>query len=181
MLVMSSGAPQVLAGDLHGAMASAATAAARKRPVIETRVTTSTTPVKKTSASSPAQPAAQPVAAAQPAPRPDVAAAAPTPIMAPAVVPEAVPVRPTLHETPRPAANEPKQSTSGDGTLVALAMGASCSFSIDGRAAGTGSSARATVAAGTHTVTCRPAAGGSSRSRSVEVGPGEVKTALFKF
>jgi hypothetical protein len=61
------------------------------------------------------------------------------------------------------------------------AVGTSCRFSVDGSPIGTGSTARTSVTPGKHTVTCRPAGGASSGSRSVEVGAGKAKTALFKF
>jgi serine/threonine-protein kinase len=68
----------------------------------------------------------------------------------------------------------------GKGTLVAMAVGASCSFSVDGGGRGSGSSVRTSVSAGTHTVTCSRA-GGTSRSRTVVVEPGKASVAVFKF
>jgi serine/threonine-protein kinase len=68
----------------------------------------------------------------------------------------------------------------GKGTLVAMAVGASCNFAIDGAGRGASSSVRVQVAAGRHNVSCQPV-GGSRRSKSVMVKPGEAAVAVFKF
>jgi hypothetical protein len=68
----------------------------------------------------------------------------------------------------------------GTGTLVAMAVGASCAFAVDGAPHGSGSSVKASVPAGSHRVTCTPI-GGSSRSRSVKVEAGEASVAVFRF
>jgi hypothetical protein len=79
---------------------------------------------------------------------------------------------------------EPKAETPVDsgakGTIVAMAIGASCAFSVDGASRGSSSSVRVEVAAGNHTVSCQPV-GGSRRSKSVTVKPGAAATAVFKF
>jgi hypothetical protein len=68
----------------------------------------------------------------------------------------------------------------GTGTLVAMAVGASCAFAVDGAPHGSGSSVKASVPAGSHRVTCTPI-GGSSRSRSVKVEAGGASVAVFRF
>jgi hypothetical protein len=95
----------------------------------------------------------------------------------------------TMAEAPRPrgkkrnaaaAVETPGPKKSGKGTLVAMAVGSSCSFAIDGAPRGSGSSVRVELEPGNHTVSCQPA-GGSRRSRSVTVKPGQAATAVFKF
>lgn len=66
------------------------------------------------------------------------------------------------------------------GTIVAMAIGASCSFAIDGAGRGQSSQVRAKVAPGIHTVSCQPV-GGPARTKSVKVAPGKAATAVFKF
>lgn len=81
------------------------------------------------------------------------------------------------------SADEPAKKAekpAGKGTIVAMAVGASCSFSVDGASRGASSSVRVQVEAGRHTVSCQPV-GGSRRSKSVMVEPGKAATAVFKF
>jgi hypothetical protein len=66
------------------------------------------------------------------------------------------------------------------GTLVAMAIGASCAFAIDGTPMGTSSSVRKKVAPGNHAVSCRKV-GGTTRTRSVSVQPGKASVTVFKF
>jgi cytoskeletal protein RodZ len=68
----------------------------------------------------------------------------------------------------------------GKGTIVAMAVGASCQFAVDGAGKGATSSVRVQVAAGRHTVSCQPV-GGSRRSKTVTVEPGKAAVAVFKF
>ena len=75
---------------------------------------------------------------------------------------------------------ETKKAKSERGTLVAMAVGASCTFAIDGASRGSSSSVRATVTPGVHTVSCAPMSG-ASRSRTVTVRPGKASVAVFKF
>jgi eukaryotic-like serine/threonine-protein kinase len=86
---------------------------------------------------------------------------------------------------PRDAKSASKPTTTagpaaGTGTLVAMAIGASCAFAIDGATKGTRSSVRTEIAAGPHTVSCQPV-DGSPRTRTVTVKPGEAAVAVFKF
>jgi len=66
------------------------------------------------------------------------------------------------------------------GTLVAMAIGASCTFAVDGASLGTRSSVRKKVPSGAHTVSCTKV-GGTTRTRTVNVTPGKAAVAVFKF
>jgi len=67
------------------------------------------------------------------------------------------------------------------GTIVAMALGASCVFAVDGASRGASSSIRLQAPVGSHVVTCKPTKGGAARSRSVTVKPGEAATTIFRF
>ena len=67
----------------------------------------------------------------------------------------------------------------GKGTLMAVAVGGSCSFSINGAPKGTSSSLRLSVDPGTYAVNCKPESG-ALRSKSVVVKSGETAMAAFK-
>ncbi len=73
-----------------------------------------------------------------------------------------------------------KRKKGKKGTIVAMAVGASCTFAVDGSARGSSSSVRVKVAPGTHTVSCQPV-GGSTRSKTVKVESGKAAVAVFKF
>ena len=86
-----------------------------------------------------------------------------------------LPVGPNPGPSPSPTPNRPKTPTpapttkppsGGTGTLVAIAIGGSCSFSVDGSPKGTKSSLRLQVPVGPHTVSCR-APGGATRTQRV--------------
>ncbi len=79
----------------------------------------------------------------------------------------------------RSAAAAPRPGTD-HAMLVAVAVGGTCTFTIDGVGHGVSSHARVSVATGTHSVTCRPALGGASRTRSITLAAGEVKSTVFK-
>jgi len=74
----------------------------------------------------------------------------------------------------------PKAAPGEKGTLVAMAIGASCAFTVDGAGLGTRSSVRKKVSAGAHTVSCTKV-GGTTRTRTVNVTPGKAAVAVFKF
>lgn len=65
------------------------------------------------------------------------------------------------------------------GTLVAVAVGGSCAFSVNGASKGSGSSIKIQVKAGPYTVSCKPTSGGS-KSKSVTVSSGGTAMAMFK-
>ena len=68
----------------------------------------------------------------------------------------------------------------GNGTLVAVAVGGSCAFSVNGAAKGTSSQLKLSVPAGTYSVTCKPTDGSALKSRSVIIKGGETAMAMFK-
>ncbi len=64
---------------------------------------------------------------------------------------------------------DPKPKKGGKGTLVAIAIGGSCAFSVDGAPKGTKSSLRLKVPTGPHTVSCAPA-GKATRTQRGAIG-----------
>ena len=72
----------------------------------------------------------------------------------------------------------PPPPTPTKGKLVALAIGGTCSFSVDGAGKGSGSSIQVEVALGRHTVSCRYK--GSTRMQSVNVTSSRPGIAKFK-
>jgi len=84
--------------------------------------------------------------------------------------------------SPPPEPDPPKETSSsgGDkGTIVAVATGGSCAFSVNGSSKGTSSSIKVSVAPGTYSVTCKPS-GGSAKTKSVTVKSGATAFAAFK-
>jgi serine/threonine-protein kinase len=78
-----------------------------------------------------------------------------------------------------PPEKKPEPPDAGDtGTLVAIAIGGSCQFKVDGASQGTTSSLRIQTKVGTHTVSCTTANG--TRSQKVTVKPGKPGMATFK-
>jgi serine/threonine protein kinase len=73
-----------------------------------------------------------------------------------------------------------KANAGGRGTIVAMAVGASCSFAVDGAPRGISSSVRVTAQVGSHRVSCSRV-GGTSRSRTVQVRRGKTTVAVFRF
>lgn len=65
------------------------------------------------------------------------------------------------------------------GTIVAVAVGGTCAFTVDGAAKGTTDQLKLTIAPGTYTIGCKPA-GGVIKTRDVTVGSGETVMAMFK-
>jgi len=80
---------------------------------------------------------------------------------------------PTATPTATPAAG------GGNGTLVAVAVGGTCAFSVNGASKGTTSTLKLSLSAGTYSVSCKPASG-ATKSRSVAIKPGETAMAMFK-
>jgi serine/threonine-protein kinase len=83
------------------------------------------------------------------------------------------PPPPTPTSAPAPAGG------GGKGTLVAVAMGGSCAFSVNGASKGTSSSIRVALSPGRYSVTCKPSSGGA-KSKSVVVKNGETAMATFR-
>ncbi len=75
---------------------------------------------------------------------------------------------------------DPPPPAAGDkGTLVAIAVGGTCAFSVNGASKGTTNSLKLSVAPGNYTVTCKPSSG-ATKSKSVEVKSGASSMAMFK-
>jgi len=70
-------------------------------------------------------------------------------------------------------------SSKGKGTLVAIAVGGTCAFSVNGASKGTTTTLKLSVKPGTYSVSCKPASGGT-KSRSVRVKSGSTAMAMFK-
>jgi serine/threonine-protein kinase len=70
-------------------------------------------------------------------------------------------------------------SGGGNGTLVAVAVGGACAFSVNGASKGTTSTLKVSMAPGTYSVSCKPASG-ATKSRSVTIKSGETAMAMFK-
>ncbi|TKD09252.1 serine/threonine protein kinase [Polyangium fumosum] len=67
----------------------------------------------------------------------------------------------------------------GNGTLVAVAVGGTCAFSVNGASKGTTSTLKLSLSPGTYSVSCKPASG-ATKSRSVAIKGGETAMAMFK-
>lgn len=73
----------------------------------------------------------------------------------------------------------PAPSDDGMGTLVAVAVGGSCAFSVNGSSVGSGATVKVPLKAGTYSVACKPVSG-ATKSRSVTVTEGNTAMAMFK-
>lgn len=89
--------------------------------------------------------------------------------------------RPTYDPPPKPAPTKepPPSGGGGKGTLMAIALGGTCSFSVNGSGKGSGSSIRVQLAPGTYSVMCKPP-GGALKSKTITVKSGETAMATFK-
>ncbi len=77
---------------------------------------------------------------------------------------------------PSPLVHDPQ----GDaGTLVAIAIGGSCAFAVDGLPHGEKSSIRIVLPIGQHVVSCTPASG-ATRTQTVDVAPNKPGIASFR-
>lgn len=93
----------------------------------------------------------------------------------PVSTPEPKPT-PTPAKTSEPA---PAGGGSDKGTLMAIALGGTCTFSVNGSSKGSGSSIRVQLAPGAYSVMCKPS-GGAIKSKTVTVKKGETAMATFK-
>jgi serine/threonine-protein kinase len=110
----------------------------------------------------------QPTATAQP-----VAAADPPTKKQPAKTNAAPPPAP-----PPPPTND--AATGGaNGTLLAVAVGGSCNFAVNGATKGSGSTLRVALKPGTYAISCKPESG-AAKSKSVQIKSGETTMASFK-
>ncbi|MFT3773218.1 MAG: hypothetical protein QM820_48180 [Minicystis sp.] len=79
-----------------------------------------------------------------------------------------------------PPPTPPAGGGGGDnGTLVAVAVGGTCAFSVNGSSKGTTSTLKLSLKPGTYSVTCAPSTG-ASKSKSVTVTSGGTAMAMFK-
>ncbi len=62
---------------------------------------------------------------------------------------------------------------------MAVALGGTCAFSVNGSSKGTSSSIKVTLAPGSYSVMCKPA-GGALKSKTITVKKGETAMATFK-
>ncbi|HZF55663.1 MAG TPA: serine/threonine-protein kinase [Polyangiaceae bacterium] len=90
------------------------------------------------------------------------------------------PPKPTVTSAPAPTSSPPPPSGGdGMGTLVAVAVGGSCTFSVNGASKGSGATIKVQLKAGTYSVSCKPVSG-ATKSRSVTVSSGQTAMAMFK-
>lgn len=165
----------------EGRAASAKPSVSAATPPIVAEATTSTgSAVEPPASATDTEPG--PTAAPTAAP---VAASSKTTSMAarPAATPEARPAAATA--TAKPAATAPTSAAppsaggDGPGTLVAIATGGTCAFSVNGASKGTTNSLKLSVPPGNYNVTCTPSSG-ASKSRTVTVKSGSTAMAMFK-
>jgi eukaryotic-like serine/threonine-protein kinase len=83
--------------------------------------------------------------------------------------------------TPPPTPPTPPVAAGGGdmGTIVAVAVGGTCAFSVNGASKGTMSTLKLQVKAGSYSVTCKPSTG-ATKSKSVTVTGGGSAMAMFK-
>jgi hypothetical protein len=86
--------------------------------------------------------------------------------------------KPSTPAPPSTAASTPA-AAGGTGTLVAVAVGGSCAFSVNGASKGTMSTLKVSLKPGSYSVSCKPATG-ATKSRSVTIKSGETAMAMFK-
>ena len=147
----------------------------------------SATPSAEPAASAAPTATADPVASAAPvASAEPVASAAPVASVAPTYhgpfphSPGKVASKDPKHDKKKPDPPAPPAGGSSDpGTLVAVAVGGTCAFSVNGSSKGTTSTLKLSLKPGTYSVTCSPSTG-ASKSKSVTVKSGGTAMAMFK-
>ena len=87
------------------------------------------------------------------------------------------PKKPDPPPPPPPPASTP--ASGGTGMLVAVAVGGSCAFAVNGASKGTTSPLKIPLKPGSYSVSCKPASG-ATKSRSVTIKSGETAMAMFK-
>jgi serine/threonine protein kinase len=108
----------------------------------------------------------------------------PTPTNKPTgAIPTATAKASATSTTTAPPASTPTATAAaggGDmGTLVAVAVGGTCAFSVNGASKGSGSSIKVPLKAGSYSVSCKPPSG-ATKTRSVNVSSGGTAMAMFK-
>lgn len=78
-----------------------------------------------------------------------------------------------------PPANPGGGGDGGDGTLLAVAIGGNCSFSVNGTSKGTADKIRVSLKPGTYSVACKPPSG-AMKTKSVTIKSGETYMSTFK-
>jgi hypothetical protein len=81
----------------------------------------------------------------------------------------------TIDEAPGSDATDGKEP----GTLLAVAVGGTCAFAVNGVSKGTSASIRIATKAGTYSVTCKPE-GGVPLVKTITVKPGETSMTAFR-
>lgn len=81
--------------------------------------------------------------------------------------------------TPPPPPPPPPTGGGDMGTIVAVAVGGTCAFSVNGASKGTMSTLKLQVKPGSYSVTCKPSTG-ATKSKSVTVASGGSAMAMFK-
>ncbi len=81
--------------------------------------------------------------------------------------------------TPPPPPPPPPAGGGDMGTIVAVAVGGTCAFSVNGASKGTMSTLKLQVKPGSYSVTCKPSTG-ATKSKSVTVVSGGSAMAMFK-
>jgi serine/threonine-protein kinase len=167
-------APQVApTTDVAAAAPAPSAAPAEPAPPAPSSEPAPTAPTAPTTTAAPAE---EPVAAVKTPPT-NAGGEAPRNTAPPAprggsAPPPAAPAEPSEEKAP-PAGG------GGQGTLVAVSVGGTCTFLVNGASKGRSSSLRLSLKAGTYSVTCKPATG-AAKSKSVTVRPGETAMAMFK-
>lgn len=176
--------PTAAADTTAGDTTAADTTAAVSVPVPSTPAPAVTEAPSAPPTSEPSPPATATTAA--PVATPQVASAAPAPTgkaaptstggsSAPTSKPAATPSStPTSAPTSTPAAGGGEM-----GTLVAVAVGGTCAFSVNGASKGSGSSIKVPLKPGSYSVSCKPPSG-ATKTRSVNVTSGGTAMAMFK-
>lgn len=170
----------VIRGRPEGAVAEGSTVATASSAATTAATTAATPPPATEPAATAPPPTAEPPATATPAPPPPpvapVATAKPVATV-PGPMPTAAPK--ATHTATAAPPPPPAADSGGSGTLVAVAVGGTCAFSVDGASKGTTSTLKVQVKAGTHSVTCKPSTG-ATKSKSVTVASGGTAMAMFK-
>jgi serine/threonine-protein kinase len=160
----------------------------------EASATASATPTAAAAATEAPPPVVVPPPAPSPEPAPVEPAPSPavtdTPSAAPQEAPASTAVSANALPDARPAARASRPSAPAppppvaappagpSGTLLAVAVGGTCSFSVNGAGKGTSSSIKLSLKPGTYSVVCRAHSG--TKSKSVTVKSGETAMAAFK-
>ena len=172
---------------------NAASTGAITVPIVTAPATTSATPevsaAPSTTSAAPAAtsaaPTAEPAASASAAP---TATAEPVAATQPKAVtgggswsPPATTQKPEPKPTAKPEPTTPAATGGGGdkGTLMAVALGGTCAFSVNGSSKGSGSSIKVTLSPGTYSVMCKPP-GGGLKSKTITVKAGATAMATFK-